>query len=298
MPYVQGQGHSDPSDGLRPRRASWWRSGEVLARPVPIALHAMSLGREAAGRAATSDLVEHRCGRANASSSTETSRRGVANVCGICSYSITEGKTVLLVIDGQHTAIAASSNPNVQTIPVMIVDAPETTAQAAAFVGQNTDRIAVSSLHLFQASLIAGDEDALTVDQVCQRAGVRILKSPPGTSKYGPGETTAIVTIERLVRQHTAPAARRILEVLAKADLAPITGHHIRAAEFLMCDKDHRSRFEPEDLSKAIGELFLSAEDEAKALSHAHRWPFWKGLAVVWFRKTRKKRIQHLRVAA
>lgn len=216
----------------------------------------------------------------------------------ICSYSITEGKTVLLVIDGQHTAIAASSNPNVQTIPVMIVDAPETTAQAAAFVGQNTDRIAVSSLHLFQASLIAGDEDALTVDQVCQRAGVRILKSPPGTSKYGPGETTAIVTIERLVRQHTAPAARRILEVLAKADLAPITGHHIRAAEFLMCDKDHRSRFEPEDLSKAIGELFLSAEDEAKALSHAHRWPFWKGLAVVWFRKTRKKRIQHLRVAA
>ena len=92
--------------------------------------------------------------------------------------------------------------------------------------------------------------------------------------------------------------ARRILEVLANADLAPITGHHIRAAEFLMTDRDYSVKFDPADLSVAIGELFLTAEDDAKVFSHAHSGvPFWKALAVVWFRKTKKRRL-HLRVAA
>jgi hypothetical protein len=91
--------------------------------------------------------------------------------------------------------------------------------------------------------------------------------------------------------------ARRILEVLANAELAPITGHHIRAAEYLMTNKDYCQKFDPADLTVAIGELFLTAEDEAKEMSHAHRLPYWKALAVVWFRKTKKKRL-HLRVAA
>lgn len=215
----------------------------------------------------------------------------------ICCHSEIDNKTVLLVIDGQHTAIAAASDPNLQSIPVMIVEAPETAAQAAAFVGQNTDRTAVTPLHIFQAALIAGDEDALTAKQVCERAGVKILKLPAGTSRYGACETIAVTTIQSLVRRHTAMGARRILEVIANAQLAPITSHHIRAAEYLMVDKDHRRRFEPADLSTAIGELFLLAEDEAKILSHAHRMPFWKALAAIWFRKTKKKRM-HLRIAA
>lgn len=91
--------------------------------------------------------------------------------------------------------------------------------------------------------------------------------------------------------------ARRILEVLANADLAPITGHHIRAAEYLMTNKDYCQKFEPQDLTTPISDMFLTAEDDAKVMSHAHRWPFWKALAVVWFRKTKKRRL-HLRVAA
>ncbi|RWK30845.1 MAG: hypothetical protein EOR40_24775 [Mesorhizobium sp.] len=65
-----------------------------------------------------------------------------------------------------------------------------------------------------------------------------------------------------------------------------------------MTDKDYCLRFEPSDLTVAIGELFLTAEDDAKVFSHAHSGvPFWKALAVTWFRKTKKKRL-HLRVAA
>lgn len=217
----------------------------------------------------------------------------------ICAYATDEkGATVLKILDGQHTAIAAASNPHVGKIPVMIVEAPDTQAQAAAFVGQNTQRVGITPLQLHQASVVSGDEDATTVEQVCQRAGVTVLKGPAGNARYRARETIAVSTVSGLVSRQTAMGARRILEVLANAELAPITGHHIRAAEFLMTNKDYCQKFDPADLTVAIGELFLTAEDEAKVFCHAHRGvPFWKALGIVWFRKTKKKRL-HLRVAA
>lgn len=208
----------------------------------------------------------------------------------ICAFGMNEGERVLMVLDGQHTAIAAASNPHIHEIPVMIVDAPRTAEQAAAFVGQNTERVVVTPLQLFQASIIAEDEDALTVEQVCQRAGVKVLSMPPSHAKYNARDTVAVTTLRGLIVRQTAMGARRILEVLANAELAPITMHHIRAAEFLMTNKDHAQKFDPEDLSKAISDLFLVAEDEAKVLAHAHRMPYFRALAAVWFRKTKKRR--------
>ena len=99
----------------------------------------------------------------------------------VCSYSEDEnGKTIIKVLDGQHTAIAAASHPGVKTIPCMIVEAAETKSQALAFIGQNTNRLSITKLQLHQAALVAGDEDALTVQQVCDRAGVRLVLSNNG----------------------------------------------------------------------------------------------------------------------
>lgn len=84
--------------------------------------------------------------------------------------------------------------------------------------------------------------------------------------------------------------ARRILEVLVAAELAPICGYHIRAAWFLMTDKDYRHRFEPADPGAAIGEPYLTAEDEARIPAHANRTSFYRALASISFRKTRKRR--------
>lgn len=215
----------------------------------------------------------------------------------ICAYAEHEGRTILKVLDGQHTAIAAASNPHIDKIPVMIVEAANVEAQAAAFVGQNTGRLGVTPLQLHQAAVIAGDPEAQTVELVCARAGVKIVKNVPGGAKYLPRETIAIASLRGLIERHSAVGARRILEVLADGGLAPITGQHIKAAELLMTDKEFSLRFEPEDLSKAIGELFLTAEDEAKAFAHMNRIPVWKALAVVWFRKTKKKR-GSIRIAA
>lgn len=209
----------------------------------------------------------------------------------ICAYAVDEnGATVLKVLDGQHTAIAAASNPHVGMIPVMIVDAPDNQAQAAAFVGQNTQRVGITPLQLHQASVVSGDEDAMTVELVCARAGIKVITTPPAASKYRARETIAIATISGLVNRQTAIGARRILEVLANADFAPITSPQIRAAELLMTHKDFSQRFDPEDLTKTMAKLYLTAEEDAKVYAHAHKLPFFKALAIVWFRDTKKRR--------
>lgn len=208
----------------------------------------------------------------------------------ICAYAEHEGETVLKVLDGQHTAIAAASHPHIMEIPVMIVEAAETAAQAAAFVGQNTERLGVTPLQLHQASLVAQDPDALTVQQVCDRAGITILKTPPSRGQFGPNETIAINAIKALVDARGAMKARIILDVLALAQLAPITSNHIRACELLMTDDEYRDEFEPVDLTQAIQVCGKAADHEAKVLSLSHKMPVWRALAIHWFRKTRKKR--------
>lgn len=198
------------------------------------------------------------------------------------------GNEVLKVIDGQHTCIAAASHPNIHRIPVQIVDAPDQQSQASAFIGQNVDRLGVTKLQLHQAALTAGSEHAQDVQNVCDRAGVKILLTTP--HRYEAGDTVAITAISALVKRHSVLKARQILEVVAKANLAPVKDAHIKAAELLMIDREFCDQFEPADLTREIETAGLSAENEAKVFAATHKVPFWKALASVWFRNTRKKR--------
>ncbi len=208
----------------------------------------------------------------------------------ICAYAEHGGKTVLNVLDGQHTAIAAASHPGIDMIPVMIVEAPETSAQAAAFVGQNTERLGVTALQLHQAAVVANDPDALTIEQVCARAGITILRTPPSRGQFKPRETVSISALRALVDKRGAMKARMILEVLANANLAPIAADHVRAAELLMTDPEYSETFDPTDLTREIETAGKTAEHEAKVFSLTHKVPAWRALAIQWFRKTRKKR--------
>lgn len=208
----------------------------------------------------------------------------------ICAYAEHAGQTVLKVLDGQHTAIAAASHPDIDMIPVMIVEAAEVAAQAAAFVGQNTQRVAVTQLQLFFAEVTAGDVDALEVLKTCERAGVTIMRSPPSRSDFKPAQTISISAIKALVDKRGVMKARMILEVLAQANLSPINADHIKAAEYLMTEPEYCDQFEPEDLTREIQASGKAAEHEAKVFSVAQKVPVWRALAVQWFRKTRKKR--------
>lgn len=205
-----------------------------------------------------------------------------------CAYAVHDGQTVLKVFDGQHTAIAAASHPAISEIPVMIHEARETAQQAAAFVGQNTGKLAVTPLQLHQAALVAGDEDALTIAQVCERAGVRVLKF--SAKKFEAGDTLAINAIAQLVDKRGAMKARIILEVLAKSGMAPIIAPQIKAVETLLTDPQYCHDITPENLSVALSGAWLADQEAAKQLAMAQKWPFWRALAITWFRNTKKTR--------
>ncbi len=208
----------------------------------------------------------------------------------ICAYAEHEGSTVLMVLDGQHTAIAAASNPHIDMIPVMIVEAEDTVRQAKAFIGQNTQHLGVTNLQLHQAALAAADEDALTLELTCASARVKLLRTPNSYTGDGSRQTIAVKQLETLIARRGRVVARQVLEVIANAERGPITGTHIKAVELLLTDPDYAGQITAEDLTTAIVDLLYTAEDEAKLFAVTHKVQFWKALAITWFRKCKKRR--------
>ncbi|MBB3594346.1 hypothetical protein FHX08_004750 [Rhizobium sp. BK529] len=208
----------------------------------------------------------------------------------ICAYADVDGVTVLKVLDGQHTAIAAASSPFIGQIPIMIVEADDTIAQAKAFIGQNSERVGVTPLQLHYAALAAGDEDAKTLQSVCDKAGIKILRRPGQYDPAASRETIAVGVIKQLIARRGDKLSKEILEILANAERGPIKSEHIKAVEYLMTSPDHCEMFWPQDLTAAIVDLLTAAEEEADQLAMSRRWPLWKALATVWFRKCKKRR--------
>lgn len=215
----------------------------------------------------------------------------------ICAYADVDGKTVLKVLDGQHTAIAAASSPFIREIPIMIVEAEDTVAQAKAFIGQNAERVGVTPLQIHHAALAAGDEDAKTLQNVCDKAGITILKRPGAYDPTASRETIAVNAIRQMIARRGDKLAREILEILANAERGPVKSEHIKAVEFLMTDPDHCHSFYPEDLTAAIVDLLTAAEEQADQLAMSKRWPLWRALATVWFRKCKKRRSPAVKAA-
>lgn len=196
----------------------------------------------------------------------------------------------LHVIDGQHTAIAAATHPKVGEIPIMVVQAPEVKDRAKAFLGRNRDRISVTPNQLYVAAVAAGDEDAMTIDQVCQRAGVRILKQPPAAGSFRPGDTLAVSSVSALVKRRGAMNSRKVLEVLTGAKIAPVPAGLIKAVEHLMFDQEMASQIDPPDITTAVRASLGEIESEAKLFAATHNIPLWKALASTLFKRCKRGR--------
>lgn len=197
---------------------------------------------------------------------------------------VVKTKDGLHVLDGQHTAIAAATHPKIKTIPVMLVEAPEMADRAKAFLGHNRDRINVTPTQMFAAAVAAGDPDAVTVAQVCERAGIRILKNPPGNADFKPRDTMAVACITALINRRGAMLARQILDVLAAANCAPITAAQIKAVEQLLKDPEYAGQISGADLTTTIIAMRVNAEQEARVFAAAHDIPIWRALAITWFK--------------
>lgn len=193
----------------------------------------------------------------------------------------------LEVIDGQHTAIAAASHPAIAEIPVMVVDAPDRAARAGAFIGQNRDRLGITEMQLHAAALAAGLDEALTLDAVCRRAGVKVLRATPGTGRFWPGETVAVSAIRTLVRRRDPAGAAKVLDVLTRAQRAPISSAQIKAVDLLLFDEAFAGKIDGADITRAFLSLGAKSEREAALFAAAHNVPVWRALAAVLFREGR-----------
>ena len=195
----------------------------------------------------------------------------------------------LHVIDGQHTAIAAATHPGIVGIPVMVVEAENAESRADAFVRHNRDRIAVSASDIHFAMVAAKDDDALTLEQVCGRAGVKVLRYPPSHGRYKVGDTHAISTISTLISRRYALGARRVLEVLVRSNRAPVAAPEIRAVEHLLFASEYAGEISEDDIvSILIGEFDVGLK--AKRFAAEHRLSYWRALAsTIWMQRKRRR---------
>lgn len=184
----------------------------------------------------------------------------------------------LHVIDGQHTAIVAATL-KISEIPIFIVRAENLDERARAFVGHNTDRITVAPLDIYRALVASGDPEAVTVEQVCQRAKIRMRQINQSTT-VAEGDTMAVGTVRNLVKRRGALLARQVLEVLVKAKRMPITAPEIVAVDHVVCEI-HRG-IDLERLARIIridGDSgLMGAQSHAKIA----KMPVWRALIERW----------------
>ncbi|MFC3074946.1 DUF6551 family protein [Shinella pollutisoli] len=203
---------------------------------------------------------------------------------------VVEVEDRLEVIDGQHTAIGAATHGGIPAIPVLVVKAESHALRAGAFVRHNRDRIQVTPTQLHTALVAAGDEDALTIEQVCQRSGITILRNPPTMGRFAPGETVAISTINTLVNRRFSAGARKVLEVCRASGAAPVPAHMIKAVEHLLFAKEYQDDIDAERIGMVISARADALEKEAKRFSIERKVPFWRAYASVIFMNRRKAR--------
>ena len=188
-------------------------------------------------------------------------------------------------IDGQHRLDAAKRHPKVGNVPAVIIADAGTAPEAETFVTLNRDRKNVTTLDLYWAQLAAGDPEAMTAQQVCQRAGI-VVQRYLGAAPH-PGETVAIGVIRNLIDRKGAMRARQVLEVVKGC--SPVGSDHIRAAELLLTDPEFCQDVDPIDLAESLAG-YRHLREDAAAFAETHRMPRWKAMASIWFKRTRKKR--------
>lgn len=145
----------------------------------------------------------------------------------------------LFIIDGQHTAIAAASHPEIKQIPVMVVPAVRIERRAEAFVAHNRDRLTMTPAQVFYGEVASGNKEAKAALQAVMRAGATIPRLPVQKNYAKPGQITAITELRSIVAAHGADTLERIIRIAVLSKVAPITKTVLGALRILLTDPKH-----------------------------------------------------------
>lgn len=201
-----------------------------------------------------------------------------------------DSKGRLVVIDGQHTAIAASMHPDIDKIPAVLVTTNTAEEQAESFIGLNTNRISVHPIDLFRAHLAAGNEQLVEMKRIIDEAGIEIpaTTSWVGTMDDRKNKTQAINTLKGSFTKLGPAKFAVLLEKLAKCEFEPIRAEHIKAFTEIMfyCTSPKYSHDHLVETVSALDDkdMILEASRTASHLST----PKWRALAIVYKNYYRK----------
>lgn len=127
----------------------------------------------------------------------------------------------LFVIDGQHTAIAAASHPEIREIPILIVEAAEMERRAEAFVSHNRDRIAMTQAQIFHGEVAAGQKVPKAILAAVERAGGSIPRYQTSSLTVKPGQITSIGEIRNIYGAEGVDVFERIIRIAVMSKIAP-----------------------------------------------------------------------------
>lgn len=143
------------------------------------------------------------------------------------------------VIDGQHTAIGAASHPDIDKIPVMVVDAASVEARAASFVAHNRDRVAMSPMQVFHGEVAAGNPDAIEIMRIVTAAGGRVPRNPVCRRDAKVGDVVSVAELQRVYGGHGADMLRQIISIAVEGRCKPISTTVLRAIRMLLTEPQY-----------------------------------------------------------
>lgn len=125
------------------------------------------------------------------------------------------GSNRYAIVDGQHRTTAAAL-VGVDRVPCMVIEAARG-EQASSFIAINGSVTKMSSMQLYHAAVLTGDERATKIAGVCKAAGVTVLRYPKPINIISVGETMAIVVIARAIDKFGADVVSLALAVIRAA---------------------------------------------------------------------------------
>lgn len=118
------------------------------------------------------------------------------------------------IIDGQHRFIAASKL-KIEKLPCWIIKNTTVADEADTFIGINKNRVQVNNFSMFKASLAKGDENAVAIQEFCDKNNIVIPASGYASKPY---HTLSLSVISTNLKKHNdaylAEAFKLIREAL------------------------------------------------------------------------------------
>ena len=179
-----------------------------------------------------------------------------------------ETKDGLVVIDGQHTAIAAATHPGITEIPVMINATAHLERRAAAFVSHNRDRLVMTPAQIFYGDLAAGDKDCKGIMECVVKAGASIPRLPVGQAGWKAGQISAVGEIRDAFKRTERATVEKMLRISVASKVAPVSKTLLRALRSLLTEEQYRKvRLAPEaavvSAIVSLGDISMASEKRA-----------------------------------